>query len=127
MHIEGCSESLLEEHVLLDPGGIGSGTLVGSIARPRGCLGTGGGDALLEAGFPGVVIIAIAGLALFASFLLEEDGLQNQALAEGAKLEDGLALHRFQPPEAVSGRIFLCLIKDEGLCWSCELVPPSYE
>ena len=126
MHVEGCSEGLLEQHVLLDPGGIGSGTLVGSIARPRGCLGTGGGDALLQAGFPEVVIITIAGLVLFASFLLQEDGFPNQALAEGAELEDGLALHRLQSPEAISGRIFLCLVEDEGLCWGyccgCELL-----
>ena len=132
MHVEGCSESLLEEHVLLDPGGIGSGTLVGSIPRPRGCLGTGGGDALLQAGFPEVVIIVIASLVLLSSFLLQEDGLPNQALAEGADLEDGLALHRFQSPEAVSGRIFLRLVEDEGLCWSyccgCgEMLPPSHE
>lgn len=114
MYFESCGESLLEQRILLDPGGIGHGTFVGTIARPRGCLGAGGSDTLLEAAMGELVISVPA--ALLASSLLEKNGVPNQALAEGDELDDGLALHRFESSEAVSSRIFLFLIENEGLC-----------
>lgn len=63
--LEGGGKGLLKQHVLLDPGGVGRGALVGPVARPRAGLGAGGGHAL-HALLPlvALVISVVAGLAL---------------------------------------------------------------